>query len=155
MTYSLVDASRAKPNVEVAPPPGKRPPHWLGLVAAVVTALGGGAGIRELIHQGDEQIQMLAEIKASLVGLKESQERIRGRLDALEQRESRNFTSNETRFAVIGAALKQEGYSARGMPDEQVEFASTKNAKRPVEAVDNSGRQLVVPQPQAPPGLYR
>jgi hypothetical protein len=132
--------------------PHRKPPTWIAYVAAVITALGGGAGIRELISQGNEQLLLLAEIKATLAGVKESQERMRNRIDALEQREARNYTANETRFAVIGAALRKEGYEARGMSDDDVNFASTKNAKRPVEAVDNRGRQLVVPQPSPPPG---
>jgi len=147
---------------EIPPPPKlpslgtSRAPQWAIGIVIVVTALGGGAGLRALFGQGEEQIRQSAEILAKLDTLAKSNEAHAGRIDSVEGRERQNFQRNEAAFATLFAALAREGYEPpREAPKDssQITFQSTRNAVRPVRASENDGRAMSIPKASPPPGL--
>lgn len=126
------------------------------IVAGILAALGGGAGLRALWGQGEEDIRQNARIEAKLDGLIEGRKEDRAEVEQLKQDQVTNDTRHEAALAVLFAAQDRQGYAPpRGAPaaTKQVRWVPTKNARAPVLPGEQDGRPLVLPEPALPSAI--
>lgn len=131
--------------------PRKQAPWWASWGVALIAALGGGAGIKAILGQGEEQIRLLTQIEWQVNDNEKATESLGVRMSRVETYNQRDHIRDELAFQAICSALEEEGYRIRGMDCQQVGYAPTQNKLKPRQAVTTDGRELEVPEPSPPP----
>jgi hypothetical protein len=148
----VVKAQSSRPRVEQETTPTTDPhkgmPWWAKFILMLVGALVPVGGVGKLVLNSQEELRQGAKILVILENLQKSDTDQNIEIKTLKQHTARNDLRRETAFTWIAAALNGLGYETpRGLNAGQVDFASTKNAKKPVKAVEADGTDLEIPDP--------